>query len=53
VVEKVYLGQCIQYWMETPMGRLQVVEQNPHHLHAPGDEVMLAIDATDVILLEK
>lgn len=53
VVEKVYLGQSIQYWMETGCGRLQVVEQNPHHLYGPGDQVALAIDAADVILLEK
>ncbi len=53
VVEKVYLGQSIQYWMETAFGRLQVVEQNPHHLYGPGDQVALAIDAADVILLER
>lgn len=53
VVEKVYLGQSIQYWVETGLGRLQLVEQNPHRIYGPGDEVMLAIDATDVILLEK
>lgn len=53
VVEKVYLGQSIQYWVETGYGRLQVVEQNPHHLYGTGDQVALAIDAADVILLEK
>ncbi len=53
VVEKVYLGQCIQYWMETGFGRLQVVELNPHHIYAAGDEVRLAVQAEDVILLEK
>lgn len=53
VVEKVYLGQSIQYWVETAFGRLQLVEQNPHRIYGTGDEVKLAIDATDVILLEK
>lgn len=53
VLEKVYLGQSIQYWVETAFGRLQVVEQNPHRIYSPGDEVMLVIDATDVVLLEK
>lgn len=53
VVEKVYLGQCIQYWMETGFGRLQVVELNPHHIYAAGDVVQLAVQAEDVILLEK
>ena len=53
VMEKVYLGQSIQYWMETSHGRLQVVEQNPRHLYGPGDQVALAIDSADVILLEK
>jgi ABC-type Fe3+/spermidine/putrescine transport system ATPase subunit len=53
VVEKVYLGQSIQYGMETAIGRLQVVEQNPHHLYGLGDPVALAIDAADVVLLER
>jgi hypothetical protein len=39
--------------MDTGCGRLQVVEQNPHHLYGPGDKVALAIDTADVILLEK
>jgi iron(III) transport system ATP-binding protein len=53
VVEKVYLGQSIQYWVDTVCGRLQLVEQNPHHIYAPGDAVSLCVDAADVILLEK
>jgi iron(III) transport system ATP-binding protein len=53
VWEKVYLGQSIQYWVETAFGRLQVVEQNPHRIYVPGDALTLAIDAADVILLEK
>lgn len=53
VLEKVYLGQCIQYWMETALGRLQVLELNPHHMHAAGDLVQLSVQAEDVILLEK
>lgn len=51
VVERVYLGQSIQYWCETAMGRWQLIEQNPRHLHACGDEVMLSVEASDVVIL--
>ncbi len=39
IVERSYLGQRIQYWLETPAGRQQVVEMNPHTIHEPGEAV--------------
>jgi ABC-type Fe3+/spermidine/putrescine transport system ATPase subunit len=41
VAERAYLGQRIQYWIETPLGRQQVVEMNPHLIHEPGDQPLL------------
>ncbi len=52
ITERAYLGQRIQYWIETPAGRQQVVEMNPHVIHAPGDEsVMLHARRDDVVIL--
>jgi ABC-type Fe3+/spermidine/putrescine transport system ATPase subunit len=53
IVEKVYLGQCIQYWVETACGRLQMVELNPQQIYAVGDQVRLSVSREDVILLIK
>lgn len=53
ISEKVYLGQCIQYWVETVMGRLQMVELNPQRIYAVGDAVTLAVGREDVIILIK
>lgn len=50
IVERVYLGQSIQYGCETAMGRWQWIEQNPRDLHACGDEVKLCVDAMDVVI---
>lgn len=53
IVERAYLGQRIQYWIETPAGRQQVVEMNPHVIHEPGDEtVMLHALHDDVVVLK-
>jgi len=38
LVERTYLGQRIQYWVETAAGRQQVVEANPRVIHEPGEE---------------
>jgi iron(III) transport system ATP-binding protein len=47
-----YLGQRIQYWLETPVGRQQVVEMNPHVIHPPGDEkLLLHAREDDVVVL--
>ena len=54
IVERSYLGQRIQYWIETEIGRQQVVEMNPHILHEPGEErIMLHARHDDVVVLEK
>jgi iron(III) transport system ATP-binding protein len=37
VSERSYLGQRIQYWLETAAGRQQVVEMNPHQLRPLDD----------------
>ena len=37
IVERTYLGQRIQYWVETALGRQQVVELNPRVIHDPGE----------------
>ncbi|MEN9974036.1 MAG: hypothetical protein RLZZ282_42 [Verrucomicrobiota bacterium] len=53
IVERVYLGPCIQYGVETAAGCQQVVEMNPHVLHAPGEAaVMLAARPEDVVVLK-
>ena len=41
ITERTYLGQRIQYWVETEIGRQQVVEMNPHIIHEPGDQAIL------------
>ncbi len=53
IVERSYLGQRIQYWIETAVGRQQVVEMNPHILHEPGDErIVLHARHDDVAVLK-
>jgi iron(III) transport system ATP-binding protein len=49
--ERSYLGQRIQYWIDTPLGRQQVVEMNPHVIHQPGDDIMLHARHEDVVVL--
>jgi iron(III) transport system ATP-binding protein len=52
IVERSYLGQRIQYWIETAAGRQQVVEMNPHTLHEPGPEsIVLHARHDDVVVL--
>jgi ABC-type Fe3+/spermidine/putrescine transport system ATPase subunit len=52
LVERSYLGQRIQYWVETAAGRQQVVEINPRRIHQPGDEaITLHARHDDVIIL--
>jgi ABC-type Fe3+/spermidine/putrescine transport system ATPase subunit len=52
IVEKVYLGQCIQYWLDASFARLQMIELNPQTIHAVGDLVRLSVAKEDVIILE-
>ncbi|MEI6176962.1 MAG: ABC transporter ATP-binding protein [Verrucomicrobiota bacterium] len=52
IVERAYLGQRIQYWIDTSVGRQQVVEMDPRVLHAPGgDDVLLQARPEDVVVM--
>jgi iron(III) transport system ATP-binding protein len=52
ITERSYLGQRIQYRIETAAGSQQVVEMNPHLLHQPGeDSIQLHARAEDVVVL--
>jgi iron(III) transport system ATP-binding protein len=52
ILERTYLGQRIQYWIETEFGRQQVVEMNPHVIHEPGDEsILLHAREDDVVVV--
>jgi ABC-type Fe3+/spermidine/putrescine transport system ATPase subunit len=52
ITERSYLGQRIQYRIETAAGLQQVVEMNPHFLHQPGEEsIQLHARAEDVVVL--
>jgi len=53
IVERSYLGQCIQYWVETPAGRQQVVEMNPHVILEPGDKVIALHSRHDDVVVLK
>ena len=48
-----YLGQRIEYHVDTPIGRQQVVEMNPHLIHETGDEVSLHASHGDVVVFGK
>ncbi|MCP5534215.1 MAG: ABC transporter ATP-binding protein [Akkermansiaceae bacterium] len=53
IAERAYLGQRIQYWIETAAGRQQVVEMNPHIIHEPGEEqIVLHARHDDVVVLK-
>jgi len=52
ILERTYLGQRIQYWIDTPFGRQQVVEMNPHIIHEPGEpSILLHAGVDDVVVL--
>ena len=51
VTDRTYLGQHIQYWIETALGPQQAVETNPHRLLQPGDTVLLHANREDVLVL--
>lgn len=53
ITERSYLGQRIQYWIETAAGPQQVVEMNPHQLLQPGEEtIRLHVRHEDVVVVE-
>jgi ABC-type Fe3+/spermidine/putrescine transport system ATPase subunit len=52
ITERSYLGQRIQYLVETPLGTQQVVELNPHLVRDPGETpVRLTARHADVAVL--
>ena len=53
IAERAYLGQRIQYWADTALGRQQVVEMNPHVLLEPGDEELTLHARTDDVVVLK
>jgi len=53
IVERSYLGQCIQYEVETSLGRQGVVELNPLYVREPGEaEVRLTARHEDVVVMK-
>ena len=53
IVERSYLGQRVQYWITTEVGRQQIVELNPHFIREPSDEkVVLYARRDDVVILK-
>ena len=53
LVERVYLGQCIQYVLSTSGGNQHVVELNPLKIHEVGEEsVRLSARHADVVVLK-
>ncbi|MGA0854003.1 MAG: ABC transporter ATP-binding protein [Luteolibacter sp.] len=53
IIERSYLGQRVQYWVDTPLGHQQVVEMNPHHIHeSSNDTTMLSARIDDVMVLK-
>jgi len=53
LAERNYLGQRIQYWIDTAAGRQQVVEINPWQIFLPGEpNLRLHVRAEDVLVLE-
>jgi len=53
ITDRTYLGQRIQYWVDTACGRQQVIETNPHVLHSPGDHILLHVRPEDLVVLEE
>ncbi|MFM2197404.1 MAG: hypothetical protein RLZZ505_836 [Verrucomicrobiota bacterium] len=53
ITARSYLGQRIEYTVETAIGRQQVVEMNPHLIHAAGDRVVLHAAHGDVVVFGK
>jgi len=53
ISERTYLGQRIQYWIETAVGRQQVVELNPRFMHGPGEpSIRMHARREDVVVLQ-
>ena len=53
ITARSYLGQRIEYLVDTAIGSQQVVEMNPHVIHRSGDEVILHASHGDVVVFGK
>jgi iron(III) transport system ATP-binding protein len=53
VTARSYLGQRIEYIIQTPVGSQQVVEMNPQAIHEVGEEVVLHAMHGDVVVFAK
>lgn len=53
IIERSYLGQRIEYFVQTILGQQQVVEMNPQVIHEIGDEVTLYAKHGDVVIFGK
>lgn len=53
IAERSYLGRSIQYAVESVMGRLQVVEMNPHVIREPGNEIITLYARPDDVVVFK
>ena len=53
LAERTYLGQRIQYWVETDAGLQQVVELNPRVLHQPGATVRIGCRPEDAVVVRQ
>jgi iron(III) transport system ATP-binding protein len=51
IEERSYLGQRVQYEIETPLGRQSVVEMNPEVVRGKGESVMLGSRHEDVVVM--
>lgn len=59
-LETIYLGEMAQHWVETvpaegagPAQKLRVLEMNPRRVYRVGEEVAVAIDPAEVVLLRE
>ena len=53
IVGRNYLGQRIEYYVETAIGVQQVVEMNPQIIHEKGEDVVLHARHADVVVFRK
>ena len=53
LIERTYLGQRVQYWVATEVGRQQLVELNPRLIRAPSDETITIFCSRDDVVILK
>jgi iron(III) transport system ATP-binding protein len=52
ILEKVYLGQKIEYLVETGIGKLKAIELNPRNIYNVGESIFLTVDHDEIVLLK-